>query len=121
MRKLNVLVACLFLAGCSREQGDRPLLRGHGYGYDWTSEKPESVFRVSVQNSFTRDVYVALDGGGTHYELCVGPITEGYMIVPKKDYKYSAWPSGGEVGGTKFEVIGHDVKGAKGVLIRIRP
>jgi hypothetical protein len=95
--------------------------QGFWFGYDWTSANPKDVLRVSVQNSFTRDSFVALDGAGKHYELTVGPIKDAFMIVPKGNYEFSAWSFGKSVGNTKYDVAQDDRNGIKGVLVKIRP
>jgi hypothetical protein len=121
MRVIVTLIILLLASGCSFEKGDKPLARGKGFGYDWTSANPKDVLRVSVQNSFTRDSFVALDGAGKHYELTVGPIKDAFMIVPKGNYEFSAWSFGKSVGNTKYDVGQDDRNGIKGVLVKIRP
>ena len=120
-RSFSLLFVGLILAGCAREKGAPPLIRGPGFGYDWNGAASKEVLRVSVQNSFTRDVFVALDGEGRHYELKVGPVRDGFMIVPRGNYKYSAWSFGDSLGEIKHEVLQNDRDGISGVLVRIRP
>ena len=122
MHKIIVLLfACVLLASCAQEKGNKPIARGKGFGYDWKSDNPQGVFRVSVQNSFTRDAVVGLDGNGAHYELTVSPIGEGFMVVPKGDYKYSAWSFGRSVGETKIAMQNDERNGISGVMVKIRP
>ena len=117
---LGMLCLGLALAGCG-ENGDKPLARGSGLGYDWTTTNPKAVLRVSVQNSFTRDAVIAVDGEGRHYEVSVGPVRDAFMVIPRGTYAYSGWSYGKSLGLTKLQVIEEERHGIAGVLLRIRP
>ena len=121
MKRITLLfIAFFILTGCSVEKGDKPLARGKGFGYEWTCPNPKEVLRVSVQNSFTRDSFLVIEGEDRHYELKVGPIRDGFIVVPKGSYKYSAWSFGDSVGNTRYKVTQDDRNGISGVLVRIR-
>ena len=122
MQKILIpIVLSFLLAGCSREKGDKPIARGEGAGYTWSSDVAKDTLRVSAQNSFSQTSYVALDGSGTHYELEIGPVRDAFMIVPAGEYEFSAWTYGRSVGETKFTVTKDDRGISKGFLVQIRP
>jgi hypothetical protein len=118
---VQLFVLGFVLMSCVREKGDAPLARGKGFGYEWNSGNQSAILRVSVQNFFTRDSVVALDGNGRHFELCVGPVRDAYMIVPKGNYRVTAWTFGNSVGTMRFDVQKDDRNGARGVIVKIHP
>ena len=115
-----LVLLSLLLVGCW-EKGDKPLARGKGFGYEWTPVTPKTVQRVSVQNSFTRDAVVTVDGEGKHYEISVGPIREAYIVIPRGDYDYAGWSYGKSLGNTQLRVTEQERDGMRSMLVQIRP
>ena len=118
------MAAMVAVMGCSRESGLRPVTRGSGLGEEWTFQgDPSSVMRVSVQNSFTRDVYVDLSASGATYQLIVGPIRERFMVIPKKDYDIKVRTNGPSSDPDYIHYYRSDTlkNGISGIFLRIRP
>jgi hypothetical protein len=124
MRRLLQLsaaaLAVALLAACG-ERGDKAIAYGDGLGQEWVPAGEAPLLRISVQNSFTRDVIVRADAPGSHYELTVGPIRERYMIVPLGKYDISAVTKERDTGNTKLWVNPDDRGKAKGLLVKVRP
>ena len=116
---LFLCTSLLLLTGCG-ERGDKAIAYGKGTGDDWKPTAPKQM-RIAVENSFTRDVVLAADAPGAHYELTVGPIRERYMIVPEAEYEIRAWTQEKSTGNVKLYESPDDRNGAKGLRVKIRP